>query len=288
MKKYLRYFRLARKQWRHERCQLLAAALAFYCFFSLAPLVIILIGAIDFVFEREVSYKLITGVFQQHLGDNGVKAIHEMLRLRSSHHLASGEAFVSILLLIVAASRAFWHLRTALNSIWHIPRKGFQSIFLTLRSKLFPFSVVAGAILFFGLYVVVSTFLTSFNRNLVEYTNQFHFLWPTINLSLSFFIYLFIFVIIYKLMPERKVSTAMVLPEAIIATALFSLGKYLVGLYFSFRGYDSSLSVLGSAMVVLFWIYYSAIVLFFGAKMAVVRHEIEAHQQKEELQTKKN
>jgi membrane protein len=253
-----------------DKAPRLGAALAYYTAFSLAPLLVIVIAIAAMVFGQEAAQGQIVGTIQGFVGENGARAIQEMIAGASKHGSGITATIVGVITLLFGASGVFGQLQDSLNTIWEVQPKPGRGIWGFIRDRFFSLTMVLGT----GFLLLVSLVLTSAISMLGEFLGSRlpggETLWHGVNLILSLGITTLIFALIYKYVPDVKIQWRDVFVGALVTGALFTLGKFLIGLYLGKSTIASTYGAAGSLIVVLLWVYYSAQILFFGAEFTQV------------------
>ena len=246
----------------------LAAALAYYTTFSLAPLLVIAIAAAGLVFGEEAAQGRIVGQFTGLVGTRGGVAIQEMIASAQQPRSGIVSGAVGVSMLLLGASGVFAQLRDGLNRIWDVPSRPFKWTSL-LTDRLAAFAMV----LAIGFLLVVSLLLSAVLSALVEMAGSGEGFWSVVG-ALNFVVWLglvvLLFALIYRFVPDARIPWRSVLVGALVAGVLFSAGKWAIGLYLGHSAVASAFGAAGSLVVLLVWIYYSAQILLFGAEIAHV------------------
>jgi membrane protein len=262
-------------EWMDDGASRLAAALAYYTIFSLAPLLIIVIAVAGFFFGETQARDEIFQQMQGLMGTSGAQYMKTLLD--NSWDPASGLIATSIgfVMLLVGATGAFAQLQDALNLIWKAePRKG-NTIWIYLRQRLLSFSLVLTIGFLMMVSLVLSAALSAASKYLFWMLPDYFPLFNLLNWIVSFLVTTGLFAAIYKILPDAQVRWKNVWLGAAVASLLFSVGRYLIGLYLGQSSFGSVYGAAGSFVVILLWVYYSAQILFFGAEFTWVcaRHD---------------
>lgn len=258
-------------EWQEDKVSRLAASLAYYTAFSLAPVLVIVIAVASFLFERSTVQTQLIEQLQGLLGQSGASLVQEMLQNSQSQ---TGEGFwatmISIGLLILGASGLFIQLQDALNTVWNVVPRKDEGFWKLLRDRLLSFGmvVVIGFLLLVSL--LISTALTALNTFFSEAIWGWELGWQLLNAAISFGVITLLFALIYKILPDVKISWSDVWIGAAMTALLFTFGKALIGLYLGNSSVASTYGAAGSFVVLLLWIYYSAQILLFGAEFTQV------------------
>lgn len=257
-------------EWQEDKASRLAAALAYYTAFSIAPLIIIAIAIAALVFGEEAARGGIDDQLRGLLGSEGAAAVQEMIK--SSRQPAEGTiaTLLSLVFLLFGASGVFGQLQDALNTIWEVAPKPGRGIKGFIKDRFLSFAMVAGIGFLLLVSLLVSTLLAGVGNFLGDKIPGLTFLWGTLNFFISFGVITLLFALIYKVLPDVKITWGDVWIGAIITALLFTLGKSLIGLYLGNSSVGSTYGAAGSFVVFLIWVYYSAQILFFGAEFTQV------------------
>lgn len=258
-------------EWQRDKVSRLAAALAYYTTFSLAPVLVIVIAVASFLFEQSTVQARIVEQLQGLLGQSGADLVQEML---TSAQANEGDGFwatvISVGLLILGASGLFIQLQDALNTVWNVTPKPDAGIWGLIRDRLLSF----GMVLVVGFLLLVSLMLSAGLAAVSSFFGDTLFGWALgwqiLNAVVSFGVITLLFALIYKVLPDATVSWRDVRVGAAMTALLFTLGKSLIGLYLGSSSVASAYGAAGSFVVLLLWIYYSAQILLFGAEFTQV------------------
>jgi membrane protein len=263
-----RLLRDAAAAWLQDDVPQLAAALAYYTTFSLAPLLMIAIGTAGLFFGEEAAQGRIVGQLAGLVGTRGGEAIEAMIASAQRPRTGIFAGIVGGATLLLGASGVFGQLRESLNRIWDVPSRPFAWKSL-VTYRLAAFAMV----LAIGFLLVVSLLLSAVLSALAEMTGFDKGLWFLVG-GLNFLVWLglvvLLFALIYRFVPDARIPWRYVLVGALVAGVLFSVGKWAIGFYLGHSAVSSAFGAAGSLVVLLVWVYYSAQILLFGAEIAHV------------------
>ena len=255
--------------WSQANSPVLGAALAFYTIFSLAPVFIIVVAVVGFIVGKESVQIYIVGQLAQFVGQHNAQSVMHIIQ--NSYKMGSGikATIIAFILILVGSTTAFVMLKNALDTIWGV--KGTHGgVVNIVRSRLVSLLVV----LFVGLIIFISMLLSSvvsaIHLFLDDYINIPYTLISLTNDAVSLVMFVFLFAMLFKILPDVKISWGDVWIGGVITALLFALGKYLLGLYLARSTITSAYGAAGSLVVFLMWVYYSAQILFFGAAFTQV------------------
>lgn len=249
----------------------LSAALSYYTIFSLPPLLIIIISLAGVFFGPEAVRGEIFGQINGLVGNDAAMQIQEMIKNVTLSKTNTFATTIGVIILIVGASGVFAEIQDSINYIWGIeakPKKGFVKF---LKNRLMSFSMIAsvGFLLLVGLIVnsVMDVLSDELSRVFPQDTI---YLFYGLNLLIVFIIITLLFTVIFKTLPDGKVVMKDCLIGASFTSVLFMLGKFAIGAYLGRSAIASIYGAAGSVILILIWVYYSAIILYFGAEFTKV------------------
>ena len=256
------------QEWNEDEASLLAAALSYYTAVSVAPLLVLVVVIVGlFLGEAAAEGQLITQL-RAAMGTEGAQFLETVIQNADQPTLASVAGILSFLTLLWGSTNLFAQLQSSLNKIWNVERKPGAGIWATLRSRLLSFTMVLGVAFMLLVSLVLSTVLTVFldvGRGMLPGAD---WLWQIVNFLVSFGVITLLFAAIFKVLPDVKIAWRDVWLGAAVTALLFTVGKYLLGLYLANAG--STYGAVGSLVVFLLWVYYSAQILFMGAEFTQV------------------
>jgi membrane protein len=257
-------------KWSEHNATRLGASVAFYSVLSFAPLLVLLTAVIALVFGQQSAQGALINEARQLIGDRGAETVESLLKNAqkpSSGIFASVVAFVTLLF---GASGVFTELQDALNVIWESTAQSASGFIGIIRQRLFSF----GMVLSIGFLLLVSLLLSAglayIGRSFGELLPMPPFILQTINFLISFVVITVLFGLMFKYVPTAKVSWQDVVVGAVGTALLFTIGKFLLGLYLGKASVGSTYGAAGSLVAVIVWIYYSAQIFFFGAEFTHV------------------
>ena len=277
MRQILNLFKDTALGWSRNEAAMHAAAIAYYTIFSLAPLLILSVSIASRMFDRTyVEGKVVSGIEQQ-FGDAAATVAQEIVR--NSARIVEGRIATSlgILLLLYGASVVFLQLQASLNAMWEIERRSEsmrQDLVAMLKSRL----ASAAFVLLIGYLLLVAIFLNTLWAAVPhEYLDQVMVyverVVPFARLWASPIMFMVVFAVIFKALPQAKIRWRDILPGAALTALLFWLGNYFIGLYVTRSMWSSLYGAAGTVIVFLLWVYYSAWIFLFGAKFTQIYAE---------------
>ena len=249
----------------------LAAALSYYTLFSLAPLLLIAIGVAGLVFGREAAQNQIVETLQGMIGQDSAKAVQEMIQA-SSEKPKTGmlSTIIGFVALLFGAGGVVGQLQTSLNKVWEVTPKPGQGIWGFLRQRFFSFAMVLAIGFLLLVSLVVTAVLSSFTSMLSSFLGDATYVAHAIDIIVSFGFVTLLFALIYKYVPDVEIHWRDIWVGAALTSIMFTVGKYLIGLYIGTSGVNSTFGAAGSLITILVWVYYSSLIFFLGAEFTRV------------------
>jgi membrane protein len=254
----------------------LSASLAYYTVFSLAPLLILIISVASLVFGHDAATNRLYPQIAHYVGEAAGHQIQDMLKNLELSGKTGTAVIIAVVTLLVGASSIFLEIQDSLNIIWRVkakPKKGWVKM---LQNRFLSFSLIISlgfllmasllvGILMDALQARITHFLPLITGNLLK----------VVNLGITLVVISTLFGIIFKFLPDVKITWKDVRSGAIFTAVLFILGQYIIGLYIQYtsQGSTSTYGAAGSLIVILVWIYYTAAILYIGAEFTQVYAE---------------
>lgn len=255
--------------WMSDRAPRKAAALAYYTLFSLAPLLVLVLAIAGLFFGEEAARGEIVAEARGMLGEEGARAIQAMIASAGEPGAGLWPTVFSLSVLFIGATSALAELKDGLDQIWNAPPERTQSFWYFLRKRL----TAVGLILALGFLLLVSLVLSAVLTAVARHfggADAANLFLQALNMAVSFALTTALFATIYKVLPSVRIAWRDVIIGAIVTALLFNLGKYLIGMYLGNSAIASTYGAAGSIIVVLVWVYYSALIFFFGAEFTKV------------------
>lgn len=296
-----------------DKVMKLSASLAYYTIFSLGPLLIVIIFLCGFFLGKEAIEGSIYRQLDSFVGPDAALQIQQIIKNASISKQGTVAATIGVITLLVGATGVFAEIQDSINSIWGLkpkPSKKKGGIWLLLKSRLLSF----GIIISLGFLLLVSLGVTAIIEGLGGKLKQ---VFPDVgvvvlyiaNLLITLVVITTLFAVIFKVLPDARIKWRDVIAGSVTTALLFMLGKFAISFYIGQSNVGSTYGTAGSLVVLLLWVYYSSVILYFGAeftkayalefgrqilpaKYAVTTTRVEVEsgnqsiQQKEEMQQK--
>jgi membrane protein len=252
--------------WIDDKVPQLGAALAFYTALSIAPLLVISLGVAALVFGEEAARGQVLVQMRSLVGDQGAQAIQEMIANANKPTEGVIATGISVVILLAGASGVFGQLQQSLNAIWKVQPKPGRGIMGMIRDRFLSVAMVFGIAFLLLVSLILDAAITSLTSLMGGLPKSVPWIGEAFHLSVSLVVITLLFAMIFKYLPDVKIRWRDVWLGAIITAALFTIGKFAIGLYLGHSSMASSYGVAGSFVVLLVWVYYSAQILFFGVE----------------------
>lgn len=261
----------AAADWIEDKATQQAAALTFYAVLSIAPLLVISLAVVSMVFEEKAARTQMVDEMGGLIGSEGEEAVEAMLDSADKPKKQGTVATVlGVITLLFGASGVFGQLQESLNTIWEVKPKPGGGVWQLIRTRFLSMAMVLGT----GFLLLVSLVLSSAISGMGTYLqHQFpglESIWHIVNFVVTIAVVTVLFALIFKFLPDAKIAWSDVWVGAVLTAVLFAVGKLLIGLYLGKASIGSAYGAAGSLVVLLVWIYYSSLILFFGAELTQV------------------
>ncbi len=257
-------------RWNDHQATRLGASVAFYSILSFAPLLVLITAVIALVFGHASAQGALVSEARQWMGDHGAQTVEALLKNAqkpASGIFASTLAFITLL---IGASSVFTELQNALNIMWDAPGQNASGIVAMLKQRLFSFGMVLSVGFLLLISLLASAALEFVGKEFGRILPMPAFVLESINFVVSFLVITVLFGLMFKYVPNVRIAWRDVTVGAIGTALLFTIGKFLLGLYLAKAGVGSTYGAAGSLVAVVVWIYYSAQIFFFGAEFTRV------------------
>ncbi len=259
----LRLFKRAITGWVDDRARRLAASLSFFTMLSLGPLVLITLQVVGLLLGPEAAAGQLEAYMQQMVGPRGADVLQEIIAEAGRDRSGVLATVVSLGILVFTASYVFAELQDAMNTIWDVKtREGF-AVWRIIRNRLVAFAMVLSLAFLLLVSLIVSTVIAAVSAYFVPEPSR---LVQAIDTIVSLILISGVFAILFKYIPDVRIRWRDVLPGALLTGALFTVGQFLLALYLGQAVAVSLFGAAGSLVALLLWVYFSAMIVFFGAE----------------------
>lgn len=268
---YLRLLKEAFSEFNSDNVVKLSASLAYYTVFSMGPLLLVIISLTGLFFEKERITGNIYSQLNNFIGKDGADQVLSIIHQMQQQNAAAKFSIIGIVLLVLGATSVFADIQDSINYIWSIrakPKKGWLKF---LKNRLLSFSLIVGV----GFLLIVSLLVNTMTDLLTErlqrfFANEAVILFKVLNILILFVVTSLLFAVIYRVLPDARIRWKDALVGATFTALLFLLGRFLIGIYLAKSSIDNTYGAAASIIIILSWVYYSSIILYFGAEFTKV------------------
>ncbi|WP_205513558.1 YihY/virulence factor BrkB family protein [Longitalea arenae] len=257
------------KNFMEDKILKFSAALAYTTVFSFGPLLVVIIFLCSIFLGEEAIQGEIYRQMQQFVGKDAALQLQTMIKNASLSGKGTVAAVIGVITLLFSATAVFAEIQDSINTIWGFKAKPSKGVWPIIRNRFLSFSVIVSL----GFLLLVSLAVTSVieglsNRLKASFPDVTVVIFYILNLVISFVVITALFALIFKVLPDAKTKWKDVLPGAIASGILFMIGKFAISFYIGKSNVGSTYGAAGSLVVLLLWVYYSAIILYLGAEFA--------------------
>jgi membrane protein len=245
----------------------LSASLAYYTTFSLGPLLIVIIYLCSIFFGREAVEGSVYTQMKSFIGPDSAAQIQTMIKNAAISGKNGLAATIGIITLLIGATTVFGEIQDSINSIWGVKAKPKAGIMKVVMTRLLSFGMIASLGFLLLVSLAATTLVESIGHRLERmFPDVTVVLLYIVNLLLTFGVITVLFAIVFKVLPDIRIKWNAIWPGAIATAILFMIGKFLISLYISKSNIGSTYGTAGSLVILIVWVYYSSIILYFGAE----------------------
>ncbi|MES2466395.1 MAG: YihY/virulence factor BrkB family protein [Verrucomicrobiota bacterium] len=258
------------REWQDDNAMRLAAALAYYTVFSLAPLMLAAIGIAGLIFGHDAATGRIYAELEGAVGPTVAKSVQEMVQAADKPTTGWLSTIAGFGLGLFGASGVFGELMGSLNQIWGVTGKAEGGIWVWIRGRFLSIGMVMGVCFLLLVSLLASAALASVTSYGLKHIQGMAVVAQILNLLLSLGVVTVLFAAMFKFLPKTQIEWRDVWVGAGVTAALFTLGKFGLEQYLARSNPASSYGAAGALAILLIWVYYSAQIFFFGAEFTEV------------------
>ncbi|MBR9916653.1 YihY/virulence factor BrkB family protein [bacterium] len=275
--KYWKIFKKTLSEYGVQDAMNYSSSIAFYLIFSLPAILIITIYIAGSVYEDQVVRDSLLEQFNNFFGQQSAEAIDKILRNVNEASDSVINQIIGFLTLIVSATTVFVSLQDGINKVWGIVAKPDSNLYRLLKNRLLSLAMAVSVGFLLLVSLVIEASLNFFDSKVIEIFSESEFyIANIISFSFSVIVTTSVFACLFKIIPDAEVKWKNVWMGAVITTVLFGVGKYMMGFYLGVSSFGSVYGAAGSLVILLTWIFYSSMIVLFGAQYtAVYSKEIE-------------
>lgn len=250
-----------------DRATKFSAALSYYTIFALPPLIILIISASGFFIEEKDVSEFFYQQVSDLVGPNTAREVENAMNNVTLNRSGVLPTVIGVAMLLFSASGVFAEIQSSINYIWGFVAKPEKSVIRMVKNRLLSFAMIASV----GFLLLVSLLINSLASILYDYLAEFFaestiYLVKVLNNAIVFVLITFLFALIFKTLPNGIIRLKDAFVGAAFTAVLFMIGKWGIGIYLGTTATSSLYGAAGSIIVMLMWVYYSAMILYFGAE----------------------
>ena len=265
-------FKQTFQEWLDDKAPQLGAALAYYTVFSLAPLTLLILAVVGFLFRKDPAgaWNRITEQLSYFLDQSAVETVRGIAQKASQPAKSVFATIFGIALALFGAAGVFGQLQDALNTVWGVKAKPDAGWTGFLRTRFLSFAMVAGICFLLLVSLVIESILKGFSQYLQATVPGGIMVALAIYWVFDLAVVIFLFASTFKFLPDVKIQWRDVWIGATLTAIFFAIGKWALGLYLGSGSAASAYGAASSLITLLLWVYYSAQILLFGAEFTQV------------------
>jgi membrane protein len=245
----------------------LSASLAYYTTFSLGPLLIMVIFIAGKIFGEEAAQGTVYDQIKGFIGSDAAAQIQTMIKNAAITGKSGLPAVIGVVTLIIGATTVFGEIQDSINSIWGVKAKPKAGIMRLVMTRLLSFGMIASLGFLLLVSLAVTAVVEAIGHRLQQaFPDVAVVVLYIVNLVITLGVTTALFAMIFKVLPDVKIKWKAIWPGAIATAILFMIGKFLISLYISKSNIGSTYGTAGSLVILIVWIYYSSMILYFGAE----------------------
>lgn len=245
----------------------LAGALSYYTLLSIAPLLLMIVSVAGLVYGEEAARGQVVASFQSSVGPQAAGLAQDVLAQAYEQGSSWFSAVIAAVGLVVGATTAFAQLQGALDKIWGVKAPP-RPLIAVLRGRLLSFLFVVMLGITTVATLVASSLLSALSSRVEG--PAWDWLWRVADFCVPLVLMTGLFAVLYKWLPDAKIRWREVWVGAAITSLLFAIGRVAIGFYIGRSGVASAYGAAGSVIVLMVWIYYSSLIVLFGAEITQV------------------
>lgn len=263
--------------WQRRSSARTAAAIAFYGVFSLAPMLVIMVGVASYWFGQDAAEGLIVNRLQEALGSESAAFIQSMLAQAYVSKATTTATVLAALVLLFGASRVVGAMRGALNDVWGVESRAGGGLKGYVWTKIFDLGMVLVVGIMFLATMMANAVVSALVGRFTDLLPLPNWTLRTMGVGFSLVVVAFFVTMIFRVLPNLRVPWRDTLLGASVTAVFFTIGNYVIGFYLGRAGIGSVFGAAGALAVVMFWMYYITQIVLFGAELTRAHHDRRTH-----------
>lgn len=249
----------------------LSASLSYYTLFALGPVLIIIISLAGIFLGRDAVEGRLYGEMKNLLGDEASIQIQQIIANHHHSHSSTTGAIIGFVILLIGATGVFTEMRGSINFIWSVKARPEKSWLKYLINRLLSFLLVLGLGFVLIVSLITNTILTLMSDKLMRFFHNYTiYLFNLVNTAIILVVITMLFAIIFKVLPDARIKWKDAIIGSAVTAVLFLIGKFLIGYYIERAKLDITYGTAAAIIVILTWVYYTALILYFGAEFTKI------------------
>ena len=247
----------------------MSAALSYTTMFSMGPLLLVILFLSDLFWGREATEGTIYSQIKSFVGPSSAAQIQTIIENLSISDKGNLAGLIGIITLLIGATSVFAEIQDSINTIWGIKPKKQSGFWLYIKARLLSFGVIGS----FGFILLVSLGISTImdtlsDRFLSQISDSLFYLVYIVNALMTFIVISLLFGAIFTILPDAEIKWRQVRLASFTTAILFMIGKFLISFYIASSDIQNIYGTAGSFVVLMIWVYYSSVILYFGAEFA--------------------
>jgi len=247
----------------------MSAALSYTTMFSMGPLLLVILFLSDIFWGREATEGTIYSQIKNFVGPSSASQIQTIIENLSISDKGNLAGIIGIITLLIGATSVFAEIQDSINTIWGIKPKKQSGFWLYIKARLLSFGVIGS----FGFILLVSLGISTImdtlsDRFLSQLSDTLFYLVYIVNTIMTFIVISLLFGAIFTILPDAEIKWRQVRLASFTTAILFMVGKFLISFYIASSDIQNIYGTAGSFVVLMIWVYYSSVILYFGAEFA--------------------
>lgn len=268
---FFKYIKQVFSEFAEDNILKYSASLAYYTIFSLAPMLIVIISLTSLLYARDAMQGHIYSQIKDLVGAQAALQVQDIIK---NIHITGKSFFasvISIIVLIIGATSIFGEVQDSLNKIWGLKVKTKKTWWKLILNRLLSFSLIISIGFIMMVSLILNAFIAAFGNYIGKYLNNFSVVFIQLTDNILVFVSTtFLFALMFKLLPDAKIKWKDVLIGGLITSFFFTLGKAGIGYYLGQSNMATVYGAAGSVIIIMVWVYYSAVILYLGAEFTKV------------------
>ncbi|MER3463156.1 MAG: ribonuclease BN [Chitinophagaceae bacterium] len=249
----------------------LSASLSYYTLFALGPVLIIIISLAGIFLGRDAVEGRLYGEMKNLLGDEASIQIQQIIANHHHSHSSTTGAIIGFVILLIGATGVFTEMQGSINFIWSVKARPEKSWLKYLINRLLSFLLVLGLGFVLIVSLITNTILTLMSDKLMRFFHNYTiYLFNLVNTAIILVVITMLFAIIFKVLPDARIKWKDAIIGSAVTAVLFLIGKFLIGYYIERAKLDITYGTAAAIIVILTWVYYTALILYFGAEFTKI------------------